>query len=112
MVQYLAQIISTIYIQFRQDWKLNVKARLFVMTLRDHYRDRAESSAMMSYGQSSSDDWAFEYISAKYLQPIMEAFDDDGSGYVTYQEVNEFVEAKPDHLNWRCVSFETFFNTH
>ena len=62
-----------------QDWKLNVKARLFVMTLRDHYRDRAENSAIASFGQRSSDDWVFEYISAKYLQPIMEAFDDDGS---------------------------------
>lgn len=34
----------------------------------------------------------------------MEAFDDDGSGYVTYQEVNEFVEAKPDSLNWRYAA--------
>ena len=71
------------------------------MTLRDHYRDRAESATVASFGQASSDDWAFEFISAKYLQPIMEAFDDDGSGYVTYQEVNEFVEEKPDSLNWR-----------
>ena len=69
------------------------------MTLRDHYRDRADST--VSFGQAASDEWAFEFISAKYLQPIMESFDDDGSGYVTYQEVNEFVEAKPDGLNWR-----------
>jgi hypothetical protein len=74
------------------------------MTLRDHYRDRAERSVISSYGHGSTDDWAFEYISAKYLQPIMEAFDDDGSGYVTYQEVNEFVEAKPDTLKWRFVN--------
>ena len=73
------------------------------MTLRDHYRDRAESAVVSPFGQASSDDWAFEFINAKYLQPIMEAFDDDGSGYVTYQEVNEFDEAKPDSLNWRYV---------
>lgn len=73
------------------------------MTLRDHYRDRADSAAISSFGQASSDDWAFEFISAKYLQPIMEAFDDDGSGYVTYQEVNEFVEEKPESLGWRYV---------
>ncbi|PSS05479.1 hypothetical protein PHLCEN_2v3761 [Hermanssonia centrifuga] len=87
------------------DWKLNVKARLFVMTLRDHYKDKAESAAMSPFVQSPrssqrSDDWAFEFINAKYLQPIMEAFDDDGSGYVTYQEVNEFVESRPLSLNW------------
>ena len=80
------------------------------MTLRDHYRDRAESAAASSFGQPSADDWAFEFINAKYLQPIMEAFDDDGSGYVTYQEVNEFVEAKPDSLNWRyCCSLAPIF---
>ncbi|KAI0090196.1 hypothetical protein BDY19DRAFT_887919 [Irpex rosettiformis] len=83
------------------DWKLNVKARLFVMTLRDHYRDKADSVAMTSFiPGSSGDDWAFEFINAKYLQPIMEAFDDDGSGYVTYQEVNEFVDSMPTELNW------------
>ena len=75
------------------------------MTLRDHYKERAESAALATFGGSQrSDDWAFEFINAKYLQPIMEAFDDDGSGYVTYQEVNEFVEERPSSLDWRCVS--------
>ncbi|KAI0701233.1 hypothetical protein BC835DRAFT_271177 [Cytidiella melzeri] len=83
------------------DWKLNVKARLFVMTLRDHYRDKADNAALSSFNPgAASDDWAFEFINAKYLQPIMEAFDDDGSGYVTYQEVNEFVDSRPVELNW------------
>ena len=36
-------------------------------------------------------------------QPAHEAFDDDGSGYVTYQEVNEFVDGIPEGLNWTCV---------
>lgn len=54
-------------------------------------------------GSQPSDDWAFEFINAKYLQPIMEAFDDDGSGYVTYQEVNEFVEERPAELGWRYI---------
>ena len=85
-----------------------MKARLFVMTLRDHYKERAESATMSSFsprggGSQRSDDWAFEFINAKYLQPIMEAFDDDGSGYVTYQEVNDFVDERPVSLDWRCV---------
>ena len=80
------------------------------MTLRDHYKERAESAASnssaMSYSprfsgfSQPSDDWAFEFINAKYLQPIMEAFDDDGSGYVTYQEVNDFVDERPASLGW------------
>ena len=72
------------------------------MTLRDHYRDKADSAAMSAFTPgASTDDWAFEFINAKYLQPIMEAFDDDGSGYVTYQEVNEFVDGLPPELDWR-----------
>lgn len=70
------------------------------MTLRDQYRERAHPSSTSLY-EVTPDDWAFEYINTKYLQPIMEAFDDDGSGYITYQEVNEFVEAMPEELNWR-----------
>ena len=88
-----------------QDWKLNVKARLFVMTLRDHYKEQAESASVSMFstpsGSKKSDDWTFEFINAKYLQPIMEAFDDDGSGYVTYQEVNDFVDERPASLGWR-----------
>jgi hypothetical protein len=81
-----------------------VKARLFVITLRDHYRDKADSTPVPAFTPGgANDDWAFEYINAKYLQPIMEAFDDDGSGYVTYQEVNEFVNSRPVELNWRYV---------
>ncbi len=82
------------------------------MTLRDHYRDKADSVAMSSFTPgAANDDWAFEFINAKYLQPIMEAFDDDGSGYVTYQEVNEFVDSRPIKLNWRCVPLLIHFVT-
>lgn len=87
-----------------------MKARLFVMTLRDHYKERAEVASASTFsmrggGSQRSDDWAFEFINTKYLQPIMEAFDDDGSGYVTYQEVNDFVDERPASLGWRWDSF-------
>lgn len=49
------------------------------------------------------DDWAFQYISLAWLQPIMEAFDDDGSGYITVAEINKFTEAMPASLKWRYV---------
>ena len=79
------------------------------MTLRDHYKERAESASVSTFSMRArgapqkSDDWAFEFINAKYLQPIMEAFDDDASGYVTYQEVNDFVDELPGSLGWRSV---------
>ena len=79
------------------------------MTLRDHYKERAESAASTSSAMSysprfsgfsqPSDDWAFEFINAKYLQPIMEAFDDDASGFVTLTEVENMFTSLP--TGWR-----------
>ena len=61
------------------------------------------SISTLGDGSQRSDDWAFEYMNVNYLQSIMEAFDDDGSGYVTYQEVNDFVAGRPEALRWRCI---------
>lgn len=80
------------------------------MTLRDNFSDvqtrqaaAAEDEAAEKDGKDAqrTDDWAFEYISITYLQPIMEAFDDDGSGYITIFEVNRFVDALPPSIKWR-----------
>lgn len=42
-----------------------------------------------------------EYVNMRHIEPILEAFDDDGSGFVTIREVNEFSKAKPS--DWRQV---------
>lgn len=89
-----------------QGWRRNVKARLFVMTLRDHFREKVQeikldAAAGSSKEQLRTDDWALDYISVTWLQPIMEAFDDDGSGYVTIAEINQFTDAMPKDLGWR-----------
>ncbi|KAJ3543517.1 hypothetical protein NM688_g5844 [Phlebia brevispora] len=89
-------------------WRRNVKARLFVMTLRDNYSDiptRTSEAVAAALGRDPNDaqhtdEWAFQYINVSYLQPIMEAFDDDGSGYVTISEVNRLVDALPPSINW------------
>ena len=44
---------------------------------------------------------ARHYVDIKYLQPIMDAIDDDGSGHVTIAEVNRFTEHLPSVLGWR-----------
>lgn len=95
-----------------QGWRRNVKARLFVMTLRDNFSDvptRTSSAVAAALGRDPAamqltDEWAFEYISINYLQSIMEAFDDDGSGYITVGEVNRFVDALPSEVKWRYTS--------
>ena len=75
------------------------------MTLRDNFADVAAHTLLSPVvkGDEShltSDNWAFDYISLAYMQPIMEAFDDDGSGYVTVYEVNHFTDGMPQSLDW------------
>ena len=94
-----------------QGWRRNVKARLFVMTLRDNFSEtptRTSAAVATALGKDPNDpqrtdDWALAYISITHLQPIMEAFDDDGSGYITVTEVNRFIDALPPSIHWRCV---------
>lgn len=79
------------------------------MTLRDHFRDDLhelkspgeKKDSTTADGVRATDDWAFEYLGLNWLQPIMEAFDEDGSGYVTVAEINRLTEALPTELNWR-----------
>lgn len=80
------------------------------MTLRDNYSEiptRTSTAVAGALGKDPNDpqrdDWAFQYINISYLQSIMEAFDDDGSGYVTVTEVNRFIDMLPPSIGWRCV---------
>ncbi|KAI0716104.1 hypothetical protein C8T65DRAFT_642063 [Cerioporus squamosus] len=81
-------------------WRGNVKARLFVMTLQDHYRDQFEHAVAGPVDPVISDEWALEFLNMAWLEPIMEAFDDDASGYVTIAEVNRLMDMRPPNLNW------------
>lgn len=45
------------------------------------------------------DQWALQYLNLLHLQPIMEAFDDDGTGFVSVMEVNTFTTSRPK--DWR-----------
>uniref|UniRef100_A0A8H7XPD5 EF-hand domain-containing protein n=1 Tax=Psilocybe cubensis TaxID=181762 RepID=A0A8H7XPD5_PSICU len=44
---------------------------------------------------NKSDDWVLEYIDAAYVKPIVEAMDEDGSGFISVQEANRFALARP-----------------
>ncbi|KAF9050511.1 hypothetical protein BJ165DRAFT_1525732 [Panaeolus papilionaceus] len=101
-------------------WKGSVKARHFVLALHDYYTDQL-SHGLNSPNASNSDKftplksprprpnrsqsillkrqddkWALAYINAAYVQPILEAVDDDGTGFVSVKEVNTFVSEKPE----------------
>ncbi|KAI0049994.1 hypothetical protein FA95DRAFT_699202 [Auriscalpium vulgare] len=89
-------------------WPGYIKAHHFVLALRDHYvekqlRLRAEARAPLSM----VDAWAIQYISISNLQPILEAFDDDASGFITAIEVNAFTSARP--LEWSLQRWIAFW---
>jgi len=84
--------------QWTQGWRGSVKARHFVLALEDHY---AEVIAGGGEGATGSDEWALRFINVNYVRNIMEAFDEDASGFITIKEANDFTSSRP--LDWRWV---------
>jgi hypothetical protein len=91
-----------------QGWRGSVKARHFVMGLRDYFQEKWGSDSHPADGVTAriadnhrDDKWALAYLNVVRLQPISEAFDDDASGFVTVAEVNTFTTSRP--LGWRYV---------
>ena len=68
------------------------------MALRDYYIEEATTS----YGTLEGPDiWALKYINISNAERILEAFDDDASGFVTVSEANHFTQSRPS--GWRCA---------
>ena len=68
------------------------------MSLRDHYTEENTGEAGPVKGPDS---WAIEYINVGRARSILEAIDDDASGFVTVHEINNFTQRRP--RNWRCA---------
>lgn len=102
-----------------QDWKRSVNARDFVFALHEYFTEKyskmdplqayivsttpytaeAFQAARRLANKKAGDLWALNYISMRNIQPILEAFDDDGSGFVSIREVNQLSNARP--RDWR-----------
>jgi hypothetical protein len=86
-----------------------VKARHFVLALRDYYLEKPTSGTDNVLGMSTAgvncaldpDAWAIKYIDIARLQSILEAIDDDASGFITIGEMNRFTASRP--IDWRLV---------
>ena len=70
------------------------------MSLRDHF---VEKVAGDSGSVKGPDGWALKYINIGRSPSILEAFDDDASGFVTIKEVNDFTKSRP--LDWGYAYF-------
>ncbi|KAJ7508959.1 hypothetical protein B0H11DRAFT_1360059 [Mycena galericulata] len=53
------------------------------------------------------DRWAIEYITLARVRSILEAFDDDGSGWISVLEANHFTSSRP--LNYTVVKWIAFW---
>lgn len=109
-----------------QGWKLSVPDREFVLNLHDYYMaqyyeptemeehlDKASpegatvedqrlalKQVLLRLAKSRTEDkWLLDLLTFKNVPKILEAFDGDGSGFVSIWEVNEFTSACPE--GWR-----------
>ncbi|KAF5325246.1 hypothetical protein D9619_010120 [Psilocybe cf. subviscida] len=73
--------------------KRSVKAKRFVLSLRDYLLD------------TNDDSWALNYIDVAHMQTIVEAIDEDFSGFITVNEANKFALSRPE--GWRFVKLLT-----
>ncbi|KAJ7354079.1 hypothetical protein DFH08DRAFT_984329 [Mycena albidolilacea] len=101
-----------------QKWGGNVKARRFALSLRYHFiekftmsqipgqEDDADEPDDETAQSSPNDRWALAYLGVAYLQQIAEAIDDDGAGYLSIKEVNQFAQRRPN--GWSLLHWVAF----
>lgn len=55
---------------------------------------------MVSLGTGKDPDvWLLKYIDVTHVHPIIEAIDEDGSGFISVKEANNFALSRP--TGWR-----------
>ena len=80
-----------------------------MLSLRDHYLEKADlgSGSIPGLGTAGitgspdPDAWAIKYFDIMRVQPILEAMNDDASGFITIGEMNRFTSSRP--IDWRLV---------
>ncbi|PPQ88388.1 hypothetical protein CVT25_011267 [Psilocybe cyanescens] len=97
----------------------SVKAKTFVLTFRDYFLvgDRSNPGTPMrsNYGNIvvtrelspsmwntpviKEDPWVFDFIDVTHVQPIVEAMDEDGSGFISVREANRFASSRPKGIS-------------
>ncbi|KAM5542294.1 hypothetical protein V8D89_004167 [Ganoderma adspersum] len=106
--------LSNIWKEMR--WRGNVKARHFVLALRDYCLEkldklRKNERTFNDCGYrtciTEQDEWTLEYINVTRLQAIIEAFDDDASGFITVGEANAFTTARP--ADWSLLHWMAYW---
>ncbi|KAJ7053818.1 hypothetical protein C8F01DRAFT_550066 [Mycena amicta] len=110
----------------QQGWKASVEVRNFVLALNDYYADKFDTaedardatseagtrppsptSPVHDLPAAADDRWTLTYINAAHIQPISEAVDDDGSGFVSSKEANLFAAQRSE--KWSLPQWTAFW---
>lgn len=55
----------------------------------------------LAKGDDEAELWALKHIDVAHVQPIVEAMDEDGSGFISVKEANKFALSRPP--GWRLA---------
>ncbi len=81
-----------------QAWNRSVKAKHLVLALHDYFIEKLRPLGPPDDpipAEYEKDRWTLAYLNSPHLQPLLEAIDDDATGFITIREINTFVESKP-----------------
>ncbi|KAJ7246139.1 hypothetical protein B0H12DRAFT_1126953 [Mycena haematopus] len=95
----------------KQGWRGNVKGQNFALALNyyytDHFQENVNDSVKAgTIAKPHPDQWTLRYLGVPYLRQIAEAADDDGAGYISVREANEFAARRPD--SWSLPEWLAF----
>ncbi|VDC07696.1 unnamed protein product [Peniophora sp. CBMAI 1063] len=85
-------------------WRGTVDTRLLVVTLRDRYTEKS-----ILHQLDTDDEWALGCIDMKNVQPIVEAIDEDASGFLTIGELNAFTESPGKPKDWTLLTWIAYW---
>jgi hypothetical protein len=59
-----------------------------------------------NFDGAESDAWVLKHINVAHVQPLIEAMDEDGSGFISVQEANKFALSRPKGMRYvPCIPY-------
>ncbi|KAJ7161775.1 hypothetical protein C8R43DRAFT_314608 [Mycena crocata] len=89
------------------NWRISCKARHFVDAVHNHFAQKFGEHRNTA-GEMHPEQWTLSVLSQVIYYPnISDAIDDDGSGYISVHEVNQFFKSRPKE--WSAVQWLSFW---
>ncbi|KAJ7098953.1 hypothetical protein C8R44DRAFT_356116 [Mycena epipterygia] len=89
------------------NWRISCKSRHFVDAVHNHFTQKFNEHRHKE-GEVHRDEWTLNVLSQVIYYPnISDAIDDDGSGYISVHEVNQFFKSRPPA--WSAVQWLSFW---